>query len=99
MRYDILVTPLSKDSPIPRHAVVVPETLEPEILKGVHDSPFSGHIGVIKTLDKIRDRFYWPGMRESVELYIRECPVCAQGSDVRSLAANASRVRIGSTVV
>ena len=99
LRYDILVPSLSKDSPIPRHAVVVPETLVPEILESVHDSPFSGHIRVIKTLDKIRDHFYWPGMCESVELYIRESPVCAQGSGLRSLATNVSRVRIGSTVV
>ena len=85
LRDDILFRSLSKDSPIPRYAVVVPESLVPVILKGVHDSPFSSHLGVTKTLDRIRDRFYWSGMGESVELYIHECPVYAQGKDSPNL--------------
>ena len=70
-----------KDSPIPRYAVVVPESLVQEVLRGIHDSPFAGHLGVTRTLDRIRERFYWPGMHESVESHIRECSACAQGKE------------------
>jgi len=28
-------------------------------LEEAYDSPFGGHFGVNKTLDKIRKRFYW----------------------------------------
>ena len=52
--------------------------MEREILKGTHDSPFAGHLGVTRTLDRIRKRFFWPHMRESVEDYIRQCDKCIQ---------------------
>lgn len=81
VRDDLLVRSIKKDSPIPRHTVVVPESLVQEILKGVHDSPFEGHLGVTKTIERIRERFYWPGMRESIESYTRECSVCTQGKN------------------
>ena len=70
-----------KDSPIPRYAVVVPESLVQEVLRGIHDSPFAGHLGVTRTLDRTHERFCWPGMRESVESHIGECSACAQGKD------------------
>ena len=76
-----------KDGPIPRYAVVVPESLVQEVLRGIHDSPFAGHLGVTRTfLDRIRERFYWPGMWESVESHIRECSACAQGKDAQTPA-------------
>jgi len=81
LRDNILVRSVRKDSHIPRYAVVVPESLVQEVLRGIHDSPFAGHLGVTRTLDRIRERFYWPGMRESVESHIRECSACAQGKD------------------
>ena len=81
LRDNILMRSVRKDSPIPRYAVVVPESFVPEVLRGIHDSPFAGHLGVTRTLDRIRERFYWPGMRESVEPHIRECSACAQGKD------------------
>jgi hypothetical protein len=27
-----------------------------------HDSPFAGHLGVKKTLSRIRNRYFWPNM-------------------------------------
>ena len=62
----------------PDPAIVVPKALEIEILKGTHDSPFTGHLGVTRTLDRIRKHFFWPNMRESVENYIRQCDICAK---------------------
>ena len=62
----------------PDPAIVEPKALETEILKGTHDSPFTGHLGVTRTLDRIRKRFFWPNMRETVENYIRQCDICAK---------------------
>ena len=84
LRDNILVRSGRKDSPIPWYAVVVPESLVQEVLRGIHDSPFAGHLGVIRILDRIRESFYWPGMHESVESHIRECSACAQGKDAPS---------------
>ena len=62
----------------PNPVVVVPPALTEEVLKDMHDSPFSGHLGITRTIDRIRHRFYWPRMRESVEEYINHCTICAQ---------------------
>jgi hypothetical protein len=62
----------------PGPAIVVPKALETEILKGTHDSPFTGHLGVTRTLDCIRKRFFWPNMRKSFENYIRQCNTCVK---------------------
>ena len=67
-----------KTSRTPDPAIVVPKALETEILKGTHDSPFTGHLGVTRTLDRIRKRFFWPNMRKTVENYIRQCDTCAK---------------------
>ena len=39
--------------------VVVPVTLRSLVIEQLHDK--SGHLGVQKTLEKLRERFYWPG--------------------------------------
>ena len=74
----ILVRSVARNSPTPRYAIAIPQALILEILKGVHDSPFAGHLGVTRTENRIRERFYWPGIRPSVEHYVKACPTCAQ---------------------
>ena len=39
---------------------VVPTILRPKILESIHSSTTAAHLGVTKTLDKLRARFYWP---------------------------------------
>ncbi|MEL7181406.1 MAG: reverse transcriptase domain-containing protein, partial [Pseudomonadota bacterium] len=57
---------------------VIPWRLRLDALQQLHDSPVSGgHMAVEKTLDRIRQRFWWPGMRQDVERYIEVCKPCA----------------------
>ena len=47
----------------------------------LHDSPMSGgHFGVEKTLAKIKQRFWWPSFKTSVEKHIANCDRCAARS-------------------
>lgn len=57
-------------------AVVVPKTLQIDVLKGTQDSSFTGHLGVTLTLARIRKLFFWPNIQESAENYIRQCDTC-----------------------
>lgn len=61
----------------PRLQLVVPAMLAPDILSGLHDSPIGGHMGVKKTLEKVRSRFYWPGQRHYVYNWCSRCYLCA----------------------
>ena len=46
------------------------------LLQAHHDSPVAGHQGKTKTFELLARKYYWPGMRRSVERYINNCHVC-----------------------
>ncbi|KAJ8973343.1 hypothetical protein NQ317_004655, partial [Molorchus minor] len=52
----------------------------------VHGRKGSGHFGVNKTLNRVRERFYWLRSRADVEDWCRRCAECAssKGSRTRS---------------
>ncbi|KMQ83432.1 integrase core domain protein, partial [Lasius niger] len=54
----------------------LPQDRIKEILKETHDSPFGGHFGVNKTLEKIRKRFFWANCKQDVEKWCRTCKIC-----------------------
>ncbi len=56
---------------------VVPLKLRDEILKELHSGALEGHLGEDKTVGKVRERFYWPGMQRDMIQWIRTCPECA----------------------
>ena len=64
---------------IERNGVAVSQLVLPKqhvdmVLKSLHDE--SGHLGVEKTLELIRERFYWPKMGAEVEQYVKNCGRC-----------------------
>lgn len=46
-------------------------------MKELHSSLFSGHLGVNKTLERIKTRFFWYGTRRDVEHLCKTCDLCA----------------------
>ncbi|UYV81400.1 hypothetical protein LAZ67_20001079 [Cordylochernes scorpioides] len=56
--------------------LVVPRHLRPEILKNIHYSSTAGHLGFTKTYDRIRKKFYWPGMYRNVRRHVAHCQDC-----------------------
>lgn len=56
--------------------LVVPTPLRHEILVGGHDDPLAGHLGVNKTYDKLRDRYYWPKMFSDDQHWCLSCTHC-----------------------
>lgn len=51
-----------------RTQVIVPRQLRSRILKELHEN--MGHLGVDRTLDLARERFYWPHMQRDIEYHI-----------------------------
>ncbi|GBO39193.1 hypothetical protein AVEN_80366-1 [Araneus ventricosus] len=56
--------------------MLLPKSRIQEFLKETHDSASGGHFGVMKTLSKTRERFYWDRLRADVEKWCRECHAC-----------------------
>ncbi|GFW59236.1 uncharacterized protein TNCV_2781671 [Trichonephila clavipes] len=57
--------------------LIPPNTRISTVLKELHDSPTGGHFDVMKTLQKVRERFYWNNVRSDVEKYCCTCDTCA----------------------
>jgi len=52
--------------------VVVPESLQTEVLKVLHD----GHMGIAKTKSLARAHIWWAGLDKDIERLIRNCSPC-----------------------
>ncbi len=57
--------------------------LRSEIIRTNHDLPWAGHFRVRRTLDLVSRKYYWPGMRQDVILYVQDCAICAQTKPAR----------------
>uniref|UniRef100_A0A1A8UYG6 Gypsy retrotransposon integrase-like protein 1 n=1 Tax=Nothobranchius furzeri TaxID=105023 RepID=A0A1A8UYG6_NOTFU len=55
---------------------VVPSSLRTTVLTCLHDD--MGHMGLERTIDLVRSRFYWPKMMQSVEHKIKTCGRCVR---------------------
>ena len=56
--------------------LVVPKELRRGICKECHDEPTAGHMGMFKTLGRVKEHYYWPRMRWDIKNYVRNCEVC-----------------------
>ena len=63
--------------------IIVPSGMRKDILHLLHDGPTNGHLGVAKTLAKLRSRYYWNNCREDVENLCRSCSLCASRNNPR----------------
>ena len=57
--------------------MIVPHVLREEIMQELHAGSLEGHLGEDKTLGKIKERFYWPGMQQDIVQWTRTCSACA----------------------
>lgn len=67
-----------------RWVTVLPRRLRAGILEAFHDDASAGHLGFEKTYERIRSRFFWPGMSTSVAKYISSCVQCQHRKRVTS---------------
>lgn len=55
----------------------VPQALQTALVHAAHFSPSSGHGGVHKTLERLREKYYWPRMVKHVQQVVKRCNVCS----------------------
>ena len=59
-----------------RLQLVVLRSMRKEVLQELHAGALEGHLGEEKTLLKVKERFYWPGMQGDVQDWCRTCATC-----------------------
>ena len=58
--------------------IVLPRCYQGEVLRMAHESPLAGHVGVRKTLARIRQHFYWPQLRKDMVNLCRSVSGCRE---------------------
>ena len=77
MQNDILYRTFKSAGNSVYYQVVLPRKCQTEILVSAHDSRFGGgHLGVAKTLRKVRMHYYSYNQREDVKLWVKCCSDC-----------------------
>ena len=71
---DDLVYCLSNVNDDPCLRLFIPKHLRNFVVIQDHDK--NGHMGVQKTFDSIRKRYYWPNLFKEINQYVPECTVC-----------------------
>src|SRR6266540_3955574 len=74
-KYKIKEGKLIKIKPNKELKVLKRNEMEP-ILSLVHEHPLSGHFGLEVTLTKLKERYYWPKMKNDVKGYIQTYDQC-----------------------
>lgn len=70
LMYRKILRPTGKEA----FQLVLPPKYRIQVLKQLHDD--FGHLGIEKTTELVRDRFYWPKMAHNIEHYVKTCGVC-----------------------
>lgn len=60
------------------YQLVAPDVIRKTIFDNLHSHLTAGHLGRDRTLESIKRRFYWPGIREDVMRWVKSCDLCAR---------------------
>lgn len=63
-------------SNLPEWKYLVPKPQRSDVISSCHDPPLAAHFGFYKTLNRVKELYYWPKMSSDIQRYIRGCKVC-----------------------
>ena len=67
-----------QDDSATRLQLLLPESRRAETLRDLHEGTLGGHLGQDKTLERLKERFYWPGYHNAVRDWVNTCRVCRE---------------------
>ena len=65
---------ISNENDTPALRTYIPNHLRNVVIKQYHDE--NGHMGIDKTYDSIRIKYYWPNMYKELLDYVNSCVTC-----------------------
>ena len=57
--------------------LVLPSVVRESVLQDLHSGSMGAHVGESKMIHLVRERYYWPGWKESVKEWCRKCRTCS----------------------
>ncbi|KAK7884500.1 hypothetical protein WMY93_027623 [Mugilogobius chulae] len=74
-----------------QYQLVLPQECRADVLFSLHDQ--MGHMGIERTLDLVRNRFYWPRMANDVQTKVKTCERCIKRKALPEKAAPLVNIR------
>ncbi|RXN11706.1 MAATS1 isoform X1 [Labeo rohita] len=62
--------------PMKRLKLYAPTAIKRSLMEYYHDHPMAGHLGMTKTIARLKIRFYWPKLSSDAKKYVASCTVC-----------------------
>jgi hypothetical protein len=91
---DVLVLQ-SEDNAI-EDRIIVPTAMVEQVIRILHEGFGTAHQAAKATTAKLTRRFFWPGLKRDVRLYVACCPVCEEFlHNTRSPKAGLSPMNVG----
>ena len=69
---------LFKQGGIGYPVVLCPDSMKHMVMDAAHCSPFAGHSGKQRAVDRIELGYWWPGLTYDVQNFLHKCPVCQE---------------------
>ena len=76
LRNGVLYVKPSGNQKQAKSRLVAPPHIRTLILEYLHTHRTAGHLGIKKTQDNVRRRFWWPGLKKDVARWCRVCEQC-----------------------
>jgi len=73
------------DTDLPHYKLFVPSPLVLDLIKQAHVPPTSAHLGVAKTLERLKRYYYWPKMSQTVYNFVTSCESCKQNKPANQI--------------
>ena len=86
MLYHVQLLPRKSSEP-QQHTIqmCVPQSLIVPVLQAHHDDIYhGGHLGIYKTMEKLRRKYWWPKFQHSIVNFIKTCDICLQNKIPRT---------------
>ncbi|CAF4662059.1 unnamed protein product, partial [Rotaria sp. Silwood2] len=64
--------------------IYIPSSMINSLLKAYHSDPLGGHFGIRRTYYKLKNKYWWPDMKQSIARFIKFCLPCQQYNVSRS---------------
>lgn len=64
--------------------ILVPLAQRQQVFLDCHANVNSAHLGYYKTLHRVAENFYWPGMRKEILKLVRKCDICSREKSLNS---------------
>ena len=69
------------------HQLLVSQTLVHDVMRQNHDPVYVAHPGIKRTYALIALRYWWPGMRKSIEDFVKRYDLCQRRKGIREFVA------------